>query len=43
MSRIRLSQPQGAKRRDGQAAAATVTCCCSKGDVAVRNSVELLG
>ncbi|CCV13888.1 hypothetical protein MESS4_600007 [Mesorhizobium sp. STM 4661] len=43
MSRIRLSQPQGAKRRDGQATAATVTRCCSKGDVAVRNSVEPLG
>lgn len=43
MNKIRLLQPQGAKRRDGQATAATVTRCCSKGDVAIRNSVELLG
>ena len=42
MSRIRLSQPQGAKRRDGQATAATVTRCCSRGDDAVRNRVDPL-
>lgn len=42
MSRIRHSQPQGAKRRDGQATAATVTRCCSRGDDAVRNRVDPL-
>ncbi|RWH81257.1 MAG: hypothetical protein EOQ86_06290 [Mesorhizobium sp.] len=43
MSRIRFSQPQGAKRRDGQTTAATVRRFCSKGDDAVRNSVDPLG
>ena len=42
MSRIRLSQPQGAKRRNGQGTAATVTRCCSTGDDAVRNRVDSL-
>lgn len=43
MSRIRFSQPQGAKRRDGQTTAAPVRRFCSKGDDAVRNSVDPFG
>lgn len=43
MSRIRFSQPQGAKRRDGQTTAAPVRRFCSKGDDAVRNSTDPLG
>jgi hypothetical protein len=43
MSRIHVSQPQGAKRRDGQTTAATVRRFCLKGDDAVRNSVDPLG
>lgn len=42
MSRIRLSQPQSAKRLNGKATAATVTRCCSRGDVAVGNRVDPL-
>jgi hypothetical protein len=43
MSRTRLSQPQGAKRRDGQTTDAAVSRFCSKGDDAVRNSLVPLG
>ena len=43
MSRIRLSQPQRSKRRDGQTTDATVRRFCSKRDDAVRNSVDPLG
>ncbi|UVC13243.1 hypothetical protein [Mesorhizobium onobrychidis] len=43
MSRISLSQPQGAKRRDDQTTDATVRRFCSKRDDAVRNSVDPLG
>lgn len=42
MSRTRLSQPQGARRRNGRTTAATARRFCSKVDV-VRNSVDLLG
>jgi hypothetical protein len=41
MKRIRLSQPQAIKRRDGRTMAAVVTFC-SKGDDAVRNRVDPL-
>lgn len=43
MSRIRFSQPQGAKRRDGQTTAAPVRRFCPKGDDSVRNSVDPFG
>lgn len=43
MSRTRLSRPQRAKRRDAQATAVAVRRFCSKGDDAVRNSVDPLG
>jgi hypothetical protein len=43
MSRIRLSQRPGAKRRDGQAMAATVRRFRSEGDDAVRSKVDPLG
>jgi len=49
MSRTSLSQPQPqpqpqrAKRREGEATAALLRRFCSKGNVAVRNSFELLG
>lgn len=43
MSRTRLSQPQRAKRREGQTTAATVRRFSSKGDEAVRNRVDALG
>lgn len=43
MSRIRFSQPQGAKRRDGQTTVAPVRGFCSKGDDSVRNSVDPFG
>jgi hypothetical protein len=43
MSRTRLSQPQGAKRRDGQTTAATVRRFCSKGKDAVRDRADPLG
>ena len=43
MSRTRVSQPQGSKRRDDQTTDATVSRFCSKGDDAVRTWVDPLG
>lgn len=42
MSSIRLLQPQGAKRRNGQATEARVTRCCSRSDDGIRNRVDPL-